>query len=194
MPSDEGDIRDKDGITGVGDATDGKKAGESGRGTDLGENSSGGCTVAGRWSLVPAFDGEGDKGWSITDVGVCAGDGVADCAGEVPADASPRANLARSLSSRVTRGLVDVSVGEPLVTGLAGRCVPNVLRKLPKLLRAVSANWVEDGKDWRSAVSMEPRPVCSSVDESRDGFGECCERVVSTALRHWENINMEEVE
>lgn len=109
--------------------------------------------------------GVGDNGWSITGTGVDDGDDLIDGFGDVPADASPIANLALNLSSNVVRDRAAAadSLGEDgLMPGLAGRCAISVLRKL---LSAPSAREAEVGKVGGRALvaSMDPRIEPSSV-------------------------------
>lgn len=66
--------------------------------------------------------GEGESGCSAAGRGVPDGVDLMDGFGEVPVDASPMANLARSLSSNVTRERAPgVSLGGLLGPGLPER-------------------------------------------------------------------------
>ena len=116
----------------------------------------------------------GDSGWSMTGTGVGMGEVLLEWLGVVPPEASPRTNLALSLSSKVVR--VRAEESWPALTdftpGLAGLCGASVLRKLE---RADSASCDGGGRGRTVLLSVEPRVavVTSSPGVSWDGLGGC---------------------
>lgn len=152
----------------VGDAR-----GESGRGVEVGESGFGGPLTIGTSSFGGGV-GDAASGWSV--IGTGEGVALVDGAGVELPDASPIANLARSLSSSVDRadrgvgagvgagstGVGEVAAGCPTVAGPA-LCDTNDLRRL---LSADSASWDEDERDVRMPPSDEERVCASSADAS----------------------------
>lgn len=151
----------------------GEASGESGRGVDVGERGLGGPLTTG---MSLSSDARA-SGWSAAGTG--EGDALADDEGVLVPDASPTANLARSLSSSVVlpagRGLgagvgadsAAAGDGEAvrpgLWLGLAGRWMTRVFLRL---LKAASASWEEDEKEVRMLESVDSRAGVSGLDAS----------------------------
>ena len=166
-------------IDGRGDSGSGIVLGDTGRGT----SPSWAGDVLGAASAAP---GDGESGWSKTGTGVLDGVERTDGLGDVRSEASPMANLALSLSSRV---VLDREVGRAAGddesgcglrwTGLPARCVASDLRRF---VTASAAICPDDESEWRrdgSVVGLDgsaAEVVAGGEPPSWDNRGACCAR------------------
>jgi len=137
---------------------------------------------------------DGERGWSDT-IDVTEGDDFRDGSGEGALDASPIANVAaRSLSSKVDLVLPSLGGVELAFRGIDPMLPERwVARDFRRLLRADSANWLEDiGEEGRndesSELEREADSRCVSAGAPSEDWRGTAGVRFSTAWRNWENM------